>query len=291
MTNFLKTYELAKNPPKPINWEYYEKKVLEDYRLLLKNEPTDEDVFQDFFEKNPAMLPGAFGFFGESSHLPYNNALITQPVLQGLETKVPDFLWIASDSLNIYPVFIEIEAPSKKWFNKDGTSTAKYTQALSQIQDWKTWYSNPAHQSIFHQFYDFDKEIIDGKSVKPLYVLIFGLRKEFEGKPNLIKKRAQLNKEDEIFMTYDRLTPNIKARNIITCKVKNREYIAKYVSPTFRLGPAIAEELNRISNKKEAILNSDINEERKNFLISRIEYWERYGKSKNQGIADYGDWE
>ncbi|WP_268329553.1 Shedu anti-phage system protein SduA domain-containing protein [Bacillus inaquosorum] len=118
MSIFLKSYNLVSDSPEPLKWEDYEKKVLDDYRILLQQQSENEKVFQDFFEKNPAMLPGAYGFFGESGHAPYNNVLITQPVLQGLITKVPDFLWIASDSLNIYPIFIEIEAPSKKWFNQ-----------------------------------------------------------------------------------------------------------------------------------------------------------------------------
>ncbi|MED3514397.1 DUF4263 domain-containing protein [Bacillus subtilis] len=291
MSIFLKSYNLVSDSPEPLKWEDYEKKVVDDYRILLQQQSENEKVFQDFFEKNPAMLPGAYGFFGESGHAPYNNVLITQPVLQGLITKVPDFLWIASDSLNIYPVFIEIEAPSKKWFNQDGTQTAKFTQAQSQIQDWKTWYSNPIHQSIFFQYYDIDKKIIEGKSVKPFYVLIYGLREEFEGKPHLNQKRAQLNKSDEIFMTYDRLTPNIKGRDVITCHVKNRDYSAKYVSPTFRLGPVFAEELNIINNKEEAILNTDLTDERKKFLISRLKYWEDFGKKKNKGLINTGDWE
>ncbi|MCU9592833.1 DUF4263 domain-containing protein [Caldibacillus thermolactis] len=291
MSIFLKSYNLVSDAPKPISWEDYERKVLEDYNILLEKKRDDEKIFQDFFEKNPAMLPGAFGFFGESGHAPYNNALITQPVLQGLTTKIPDFLWFASDSLNIYPVFIEIEAPGKKWFNKDGTQTAKFTQAQNQIQEWKIWFSNPTHQSLFFEYYDIDKYLIEGKSIKPFYVLIYGLREEFEDNPYLNQKRAQLNKHDEIYMTFNRLKPNIKGRDIITCHVKNRNYYAKYVSPTFRLGPVFAEQLSRIKKKEYAILNTDLTDERKEFLISRLKYWEDFGKKERKGLINTGDWE
>lgn len=111
---FNKSYRIIKNCPKALEWDEYESIIIKEYRELLKTNIDDESAFQSFFEKNPCMLPSAFGFFGESGHVPFNNALITQPILTGLTTKIPDFLWIASDSCTIYPVFIEIEKPSKK---------------------------------------------------------------------------------------------------------------------------------------------------------------------------------
>lgn len=117
------------------------------------------------------------------------------------------------------------------------------------------------------------------------------MREEFEDNPYLNQKRAQLNKQDEIYMTYNRLTPNIKARDIITCNVNNRNYYAKYVSPTFRLGPVFAEQLSRIKNKENAILNTDITDVRKEFLISRLKYWEDFGKKETKGLINTGDWE
>jgi len=41
-------------------------------------------------------------------------------------------------------------------------------------------------------------------------------------------------------MTFDRLNPNQKSSNVITCTVRNGNYNAKYVSPKFKLGPAFA---------------------------------------------------
>jgi|GEM_PF-5303039 len=92
-------------------------------------------------------------------------------------------------------------------------------------------------------------------------------------------------------MTFDRLTPQYKARHTITCQVKDSKYIAKYVSPTIQLGPIFAEELNEITNKEEAINNSLIDEERKKFLVSRIGYWEKFGRDNPRGLRDSGDWE
>ncbi|MGE8001190.1 Shedu immune nuclease family protein [Lysinibacillus sp. NPDC093190] len=287
-----KAYELVYDAPKAIEWEVYEKKVMNEYKILIEENADDEKKFQEFFERNPSLLPGAFGIYGESGHAPYNNALITQPLLQGLTTKIPDFLWLSTDSLNISPIFIEIEKPNKKWFRKNGQPTAEFTQAQNQLSEWKQWYENPTHQSLFYQYYDIDREILNGKVVKPQFVLIYGSSiNEFEGKPDLNQKRAHLHRENEVYMTFDRLTPMYKARNTITCQVKDRKYIAKYVSPTFKLGPVFAEELNEITNKVEAINNSQIDVERKNFLVSRIGYWEKFGEEKPFGLRNSGDWE
>lgn len=92
-------------------------------------------------------------------------------------------------------------------------------------------------------------------------------------------------------MTFDRLAPNIKARNVITCNVKNSQYMAKYIPPTFRLGPNFAEELSNIVNKVEAVNNSYIPDERKEFLIDRFPYWEEFGRKRPFGIIYTGDWE
>ncbi|MGD6834414.1 Shedu immune nuclease family protein [Sutcliffiella halmapala] len=291
MSIFKKAYELINNAPQALDWDTYEKVVVEEYEQLLKQNGNEERVFQDFFERNPAFLPGAFGVYGESGHSPYNNALIIQPLLQGLTSKIPDFLWIASDSLNIYPIFIEIETHNKRWFRKNGVPTAEFTQAQNQLSDWKTWLSNPTHQNLFYQYYDIDKEIVSGKSVRPQYILIYGSRNEFIEKPELNQKRAQLVRENETYMTFDRLSPNIKARNTVTCKVSNRKYTAKFISPTFRLGPVYAEELSKIDNKIEAINNSKIDKKRKEFLISRLEYWEEFGRKQPRGLRNSGDWE
>ncbi|PEP90534.1 hypothetical protein COE95_13145 [Bacillus toyonensis] len=291
MSFFKKPYELIDNAPKALDWDVYESVVIEEYKELLKQKGHEESVFQEFFERNPAFLPGAFGIYGESGHPPYNNALITQPLLHGLTSKIPDFLWIASDSGTIYPIFIEIETPNKRWFRNNGVPTAEFTQAQNQLSDWKIWLSNPIHQNLFYQYYDIEREIASGKFVRPQFILIFGSRSEFEGKPEINQKRAQLVRDNEIYMTFDRLLPNIKARNSITCKVRNRKYTAKFVSPTFRLGPVYAEELSKVDNKVEAINNSRIDDMRKDFILSRLTYWEEFGRKQRNGLRNTGDWE
>lgn len=92
-------------------------------------------------------------------------------------------------------------------------------------------------------------------------------------------------------MTFERLSPNPKARNVITCKKTSEGYIAKYIPPTFRLGPIFANEMSKIKGKEEAIINSSISDERKEFMISRLEYWDDFGRRNPKGIRSTSDWE
>lgn len=291
--NFLeKHYQIISDCPKAIEWDEYEKIIIKEYEELMKTKMNDESAFQDFFERNPCMLPGAFGFFGESGHTPFNNVLITQPKLTGLTTKIPDFLWIASDSCTIYPVFIEIEKPSKRWFTSSGNPSAEFTHAQTQLTDWKVWFSNPTHQELFFKYYNVDSDFLKGKSVNAYYVLIYGSRDEFLDKPELNIKRNILQRSDEVYMTFNRVSPNIKARNIITCTVKEQKYYAKYIQPVFRLGPVFAEEISVIYDKADAISKNDlISYERKEFLLSRLLYWDEYGRSQRCEAIYTGDWE
>ena len=67
--------------------------------------------------------------------------------------------------------------------------------------------------------------------------------------------------------------------------------MAKNIPPTFRLGPVFAKEIGKVKDKETAIFNSAIPDERKKFLISRLEYWEDYGKRGSSGIVSTSDWE
>jgi hypothetical protein len=98
---------------------------LEDYRRGLaaawKNLWTgeagrQERNLQHFLEAHPCLIPGFRSFNTDSGHAPFPAAVITQPKLPELSTKQPDFCWIATDSVWLYAVMVEIETPDKRWF-------------------------------------------------------------------------------------------------------------------------------------------------------------------------------
>jgi hypothetical protein len=95
-----------------MSWDDYERRVIEEWQALLNSEAgCEERNIHQFLAKHPSMIPWV-------SRTPFPTALISQPPLVGIGQKIPDFLWIAKDSLNLRPVFIEIESPCKKWFTR-----------------------------------------------------------------------------------------------------------------------------------------------------------------------------
>ena len=106
-----------------------------EYRALLSSGP-DERQVQAFFERYPALVPGGLTPGGSTGHYPLHCALITQPVLPGFHSRLPDLMWIATDSGTWYPTLIEIESPGKRLFTKRGVPTAAFTQARTQLAQW-----------------------------------------------------------------------------------------------------------------------------------------------------------
>lgn len=194
-------------------------------------------------------------------------------------------MWIASDSGTIYPVLIEIEAPSKKYFTKKGNTMAKFNQAQDQLTEWKAWFSHGNNQQLFYDLFQISTSFSWGKKLMPLYVLVYGRREEIENNVLLSEKRSHINRDDEFIMSYDRLAPEYKARYLLSSIVKNGKFIAKHIPPTLEIGPNLADSLSLINNKERAVNNNKlISPERKQFLINRIPYWDEFGRVKHKGL-------
>lgn len=141
-----------------MDWWAYEEIILREWDTLLSSdESKSEAAVRSFLERHPCMVPGSRGLFGDGHHAPFPAAVISQPVLPGLERRVPDFLWFAMNSESIYPVLVEIEAPSKRWFTTSGKQTEQLTQALDQLAEWKTWFSRPQNLAQFVDYYTLDR--------------------------------------------------------------------------------------------------------------------------------------
>ncbi len=264
-----------KDAPPPMSWGEYEELVRTKWNELLSSETTDEPKIQEFLEEHPSLLPGAFGLFGSGhyplGHYPFPCAVISQPILQGIGLKKPDFLWIATDSMSVYPTFIELEAPTKRWFTKKGKQDDELTKAYNQIVEWKVWFSIPENVLIFKKFYQFP-DWLGGRPLKPLYILIYGRREEAN---KHIKKRSHLDLENVYSMTYDGLSPDPKVDQLMTVRITQNGYEAVAIPPTLRLHSLTADILAIIKNKESAVQkNLYISKERKDFLTRRIPYWD-----------------
>lgn len=274
-------YKEAENPPPPITWEKYEELLIKEWNSLLNSEKqNDENVFQEFLEINSCLLPRPFNSFNRGADIIFN-ALFSKPELPGINRKIPDFMWITIDSVSVIVVLIEIEAPSKCWFNQNGSFNSRLYRAVEQVRDWKSFFQIPENVMQFKRMYKLNK--FSNYNFEQRYILIYGRREEAELYQNSSMNRKSLQKDDEIFMTYDRLYPDRNLNNCPTVKIdrsdSNINLRVCHVPPTFTLGPGYAEDFSLLKNREDAINeNTLISEERKIFLIKRLKYWDSWAE-------------
>lgn len=226
---------------------------------------------------------------GPSGHSAFPCALITQPRLPGFKAKVPDFLWLATDSLNQYAVLIEIEAPTKRMFTKAGTPTAEFTQAQNQLTTWKAWLSVPVNQTIFRESYC-STHHYPWRRFVPQFVLIYGRRAELEARPELNATRAHMQRDSEFYMTFDRLHPIKDHSQYMTATFDGVRYKAVSMPATLELGPLDANYWVAITGKEDVVDRTPfLSTERKEFLKSRFPYWDEWARKGGKGMIQLGD--
>lgn len=287
----LPTYEMSKNPPEFISYDDYGRWLQDKYQELLDREDPPESAFQSFFEKHPCMLPGFNE--GNPSHGAHFWAVVTQPVIGDEIKRKPDFMWLLETSLELIPVFIEIERPSKEMFRQsDDVQNAKFTQASDQILEWKTLLDSSDVRSAFYERYSVPDRL-RGCTFSPRYILVYGRRREYEGNGFLANKRAKTQESGFELMSFDRLVPSFDVMRYATVKIDSlgaKRVIS--VPPTFQLGPTIADCVAEWTGFSEAIDSSGfLSEERKQFLKERYGYWCAWAREPDRGVYETGFWE
>lgn len=283
-----KTYTITQNAPPPMSSEDYHSWIDLHWKNLLMSDPTEPAV-QEFLERHPVLVPGAFGAKGLSSgHSPFPSALISQPRLYGYQGRIPDFLWLSINSNQLSPVFIEIERPSKKIFLQSDGLTQPFNQACYQITQWRQWLAVPNHLDSF--FNDYGLNDFRHLAFKPHFVLIYGRRSEFEGDPERAKMVGHLlSAPDETLMSYDRLGFEPKADQLVSVRHTNKGYQVRHLPPTYWLGPMMFHHKPRLLGRAAAVdRNPLISPARKAFMKQRIPYWETWNK-RPSGIQSTGD--
>lgn len=270
------TYELAPDAPPAMLWSDYEAWLLDAWSRLLSDVEGEQPI-QRFLEQHPSLVPGVVGNPSlPAGHAPHLWAVVSQPPLQGLGNRIPDFMWIARNSAFVVPVFVEIEAPRKRWFTNKGVPRAEWIEAHNQLTEWRAWIARPENQLVFRANYLSAED--KGRAIRPHFVLVVGRRSEFESKSELDHLRAALTGHDESLMTYDRLAPNSAAWNYMCVRfVREQTFEAVSVPPTLRVGPFNGAAVARTLRKVEAVLANELmSDERKRFLIDRFPYWEAW---------------
>lgn len=286
------TYSLHPDPPARMPWEEYEQRVLAEWEALLNfTEGCDERRVHEFLVRHPSMVPGAYSVTGPSGHSPVPLALLSESPLTGLGMKVPDFIWLASDSSNFTPVFIEIESPCKRWFTQGHVPTHDLIQAVNQLAEWRAWLNRPENLAVFYENFEIPDEMRRYLTFRPEFVLIYGRRREFNDRPELRRLREQFERQGQVVMTFDRLKPARDCQHYISATKRNGGYRAIAVPATVEFGPAVADSFAKISGIAEAIQeNGWISPVRRRFLVERLPYWNTWAE-QDPGIICLGDYE
>ncbi len=204
-----------------------------DFKDLL-DKALDESVYQNFLEKNTAFIPVK----------PYelNHGVNLDLVISKMrigDSYISDFFYLSKSSDTWNVVFIEIEKPSSKLFNRDGSIAQDLNKGISQINDWRCFFEKDSNKNAF-----LDNVIIKAlRNINPSilenpcvfkYILVIGRREEIYKNPIYKTKLKQLENSDLSIISFDSLSENIERKlsyylgkikdsNLF---IKNEEYIS-----------------------------------------------------------------
>jgi hypothetical protein len=242
--------------------------------LLQGQRRGEEPVLQDWLERHPAFVPGARGPGGNSGHGPWPDALISQPRLTGINGKQPDFCWIASDSAQVTAMLVEIETPAKRWQRtSDAVQHADLTQAIEQLNAWRSWFERPHNRAGFLDEY-LVPDHIARRHFAQEYILVHGSRSEFEG--DLVRERqraASVRGSDFQLMTFDRLLEiaDTWSASFACVRRQNAGYRVVAVPEVFTFTGLTGSALAVTTGYEEAIAaNKDIPRERRDELLAQL---------------------
>lgn len=179
-----------------------------------------EEVYQEFLKKHTELIPTTF-MLNHGVH----HSLVFSKLAIG-NSLISDFCFISKSSAEWNIVFIELEKPDARFFNKDGTQSNDLNKGYSQILDWKRYFSLPENQLAFKRR-PVIKTIMAGNPKmydNPCnfkYILVLGRRKTLE-ESNFTEKRRELCTNDIYVMTYDSLYENLSQKDKkYICRIKD----------------------------------------------------------------------
>ncbi len=275
-----------------MEWERYREIILQAWERTLAEHSGNERSVQEVLERYACLLP----IESETGHHGPWLGVYAQPPLQGVRRRVPDFMWIERSSSKVTAVCVEIERPDKHWFNRDGTPTATYTQAVDQFAEWRAWFEEQSPADFF-KAYRLPQDWLSNRVFRQRFILIYGRRAEFatgEGSVHggaadrLNRKRAQNARDDETLMTYDALYPSQWFRDIPTLKRDGEDIRVSNIPPTFTTGGSETITLaHSVVGLDEAIqrMEDPPSPERIEYLVRRIAFWRSFPSPRGFGFS------
>jgi len=195
--------------------------LLRERFLSLLEQQADEQVYQDFIERNTMFVPREF-VQNHGIHLD----LVFRKLPLGSDYTT-DFCYLSKSSDNWNIVLIEIEKPQSKYFR--GTSTnlhSDFHAALDQIDEWRGWFDNRSNFDSFINGTLGQLRIhLSRNPCNIKYVLVYGRRAEFEGNENRARKIRAKEKDDFQILSYDSLAEALASKRELYLGVKKNDHL------------------------------------------------------------------
>lgn len=127
-----------------------------------------------------------------------------------------DFLIVGKNSGGYEFIFVELEAPNGRITTADGDVGNAFRKGIGQVEDWKTWVNEyySSIQETFNKYKHPDmplpREFSKLDTSRIHYVVVAGLRTDFNDKSYRIKRRKHEN-EKLLLLHYDNLYDSSKA--------------------------------------------------------------------------------
>lgn len=146
-------YVAVTNGPPAMSWDEYSEAVSREWSSVLSDPANREPELHAFLEMHPCLVPGHDAFHASAEPGPVYATLFSRPPLPGVRKRVPDFMWLPTDSQKQWIVLVELEDQNKRWFRDDGQQTAQLTQAVNQVQEWRAHLAEPSNLVQFMELY------------------------------------------------------------------------------------------------------------------------------------------
>ena len=199
--------------------------ALKESFIALLNKQIGEQEYQEFIEKNTALVPREF----IQNHGVHLDVVFRKLSLAADYTT--DFFYLSKSSVDWNCILIEIEKPQSKYFKDDASTNfhPDFHTALEQINRWRAWFSNEPNRN---GFVNGTISLLRGPGhwmwQNPCYikyVLVHGRRTEFEG--NEIRRRLISGQERDDFhiLSYDSLVESLHSKGELYMARRKNEHI------------------------------------------------------------------
>lgn len=185
--------------------EDFEKQIETEKKSQTFNEPK----IHRFIEDNPMCLLAATMNSNVDSYYLLGDSIFSKISLGNWEKRVPDFIMITYNSVEITFNLIEIEAPNRKIFTGSNDFTSDFNHAFTQLEDWQRLFPSNSDEMVKKMIASCfsDCGIYNGtRAIKANYILIYGSSDEYRDN-GLRKKRISQKFQNGglYFLSYDRL--------------------------------------------------------------------------------------